>query len=97
MDYIITDKITSPAELHAQYSEKLAFMRDTFFIGDHMNMFPHLMNRLTVRVTDANGLPTKGVMYLNALDLEPIKSVATTIEVRYIICQIKFCIGKGQF
>ncbi|RUS69693.1 hypothetical protein EGW08_022546 [Elysia chlorotica] len=80
MDYIITDKITSPAELHAQYSEKLAFMRDTFFIGDHKNMFPHLMSRITVRVTDANGLPTKAVMYLNALDMEPIKSVATTIE-----------------
>ena len=42
MDYIITDAVTSPAALAAQYSEKLAFMKDTFFIGDHMNMFPHM-------------------------------------------------------
>ena len=81
MDYIITDAITSPAELASQYSEKLAFMKDTFFIGDHQNMFPHMQNKLTVRVTDANGSPTKAVMYLNSTDLEPIKTLATAIEV----------------
>jgi len=80
MDYIITDKITSPAELDDQYSEKLAFMRDTFFIGDHMNMFPHMQNKLVVRVTDANGVATGSVIYLNAVDLEPIKGLATAIE-----------------
>ena len=42
MDYIITDKETSPAEVAEQYSEKLAYMPHTFFIGDHANMFPHL-------------------------------------------------------
>ena len=35
MDYIITDAVTSPAELADQYSEKLAYMPNTFFIGDH--------------------------------------------------------------
>ena len=34
MDYIITDKQTSPLELAHQYSEKLAFMPNTFFIGE---------------------------------------------------------------
>ena len=43
MDYIITDSVTSPLELAEQYSEKLAFMPYTFFIGDHCHMFPHLM------------------------------------------------------
>ena len=43
MDYIITDRVTSPIELCEQYSEKLAYMPRTFFIGDHANMFPHLL------------------------------------------------------
>lgn len=42
MDYIISDKETSPVEVAEQYSEKLAYMPNTFFIGDHANMFPHL-------------------------------------------------------
>lgn len=42
MDYIISDKETSPNEVAEQYSEKLAYMPHTFFIGDHANMFPHL-------------------------------------------------------
>lgn len=42
MDYIVTDKETSPVEVAEQYSEKLAYMPHTFFIGDHANMFPHL-------------------------------------------------------
>jgi len=33
MDYIITDSQTSPIYLAHQYSEKLAYMPDTFFIG----------------------------------------------------------------
>ena len=42
MDYIITDSITSPLAVQSQYSEKLAYMPNTFFIGDHAQMFPHL-------------------------------------------------------
>ena len=45
MDYIITDKETSPMDVAEQYSEKLAYMPNTFFIGDHANMFPHLKVR----------------------------------------------------
>ena len=48
MDYIITDKVTSPVELAFQYSEKLAYMPHTYFIGDHKQMFPHLKERLVV-------------------------------------------------
>lgn len=43
MDYIITDKFTSPIELAEHYSEKLAYMPNSFFVGDHRNMFPHLL------------------------------------------------------
>lgn len=48
MDYLITDRITSPMKLSTQYSEKLAFMPDTFFVGDHKHMFPHLKERVLI-------------------------------------------------
>lgn len=48
MDYLITDKVTSPIQLAHQYSEKLAHMPNTFFIGDHMQMFPHIKERLVI-------------------------------------------------
>jgi protein O-GlcNAc transferase len=43
MDYIVTDKFTSPLEFAGHYSEKLAYMPHTFFVGDHRYMFPHLL------------------------------------------------------
>lgn len=46
MDYLITDVVTSPLELAHQYSEKLAYMPHTYFIGDHKQMFPHLKARV---------------------------------------------------
>lgn len=46
MDYIVTDATTSPVELAEQYSEKLAHMPETFFLGDHKQMFPHMMERV---------------------------------------------------
>lgn len=46
MDYIVTDKSTSPLNLAHQYSEKLAYMPETFFLGDHKQMFPHLIERV---------------------------------------------------
>lgn len=46
MDYIVTDKTTSPIELAEQYSEKLAHMPETFFLGDHRQMFPHMIERV---------------------------------------------------
>ena len=52
MDYIITDKQTSPLHLASQYSEQLAFMPHTFFIGDHQRMFPHLQERIIMADTD---------------------------------------------
>lgn len=54
MDYIVTDKLTSPVELASQYSEKLAYMPNTFFVGDHKHMFPHLIERVILQ--DSNGL-----------------------------------------
>jgi len=59
MDYIITDSITSPLAVHDQYCEKLAYMPNSFFIGDHAQMFPHLREKVFINVpsvkNDASG------------------------------------------
>ena len=81
MDYIITDRVTSPLELADQYSEKLAYMRDTFFVGDHRQMFPHMLDRVLLRFVDAHS----GVVVhwtFNGVDLEALKQLALYVEVR---------------
>lgn len=75
MDYIITDVVTSPLELAHQYSEKLAFMPNTFFIGDHIHMFPHMVERVVI--AGKENLAKKmvvpdNVSIVNAADLTPI-------------------------
>jgi protein O-GlcNAc transferase len=67
MDYLITDVVTSPLELASQYSEKLAYMPHTYFIGDHRQMFPHLKERviLTDKVCSVISL----VIAFSTLDL----------------------------
>jgi len=52
MDYIVTDKTTSPLDCADQYSEKLGYMPNTFFVGDHKQMFPHLMQSLRTVPTE---------------------------------------------
>merc|ERR1712088_1157278 len=76
-DYIITDKQTSPLSLAAQYSEQLAWMPHTFFIGDHMRMFPHLKERIIMADSkDIEGSLQDNVAVINAVDTKPIKEVA---------------------
>ena len=50
MNYIITDCVTSSLNesVDDQYSEKLAFMPRTFFLGDHAQMFPHMHERVSI-------------------------------------------------
>lgn len=89
IDYIITDKMTSPLELASQYSEKLAYMPDTFFVGDHRQMFPHLIER--VLLLDRS--PTDGddkerlpdtVSIVNATDLSPIIEKTDVKKIREV-------------
>lgn len=70
MDYILTDKQTSPVSLAVQYSEKLAYMPNTFFIGDHRQMFPHLSERIimTGMDTGGDGIVKDNVAIINARD-----------------------------
>lgn len=76
MDYIITDEATSPLELAFSYSEKLAYMPHTFFIGDHANMFEHLTERAVLKSKDRpdGEFQKDNVTIVNATNLEPIMS-----------------------
>jgi len=82
MDYIITDKQTSPLHLADQYSEKLAYLPNTFFIGDHMRMFPHLKERVIMADSTNPGETVKdNVAVINAVDIDPLKDVANMTQV----------------
>lgn len=98
MDYIITDKVTSPIELASQYSEKLAYMPDTFFVGDHKQMFPHLIERVIISDTNTckklfdtefnnlnlNETIPDNVSIVNATDLSPILEKAEVKKIKEI-------------
>jgi len=70
MDYIVTDAQTSPLRLASQYSEKLAYMPNTFFIGDHKQMFPHLKERIVIKDKKftGEGRFADNVAVINAVD-----------------------------
>ncbi|XP_009858570.2 UDP-N-acetylglucosamine--peptide N-acetylglucosaminyltransferase 110 kDa subunit isoform X2 [Ciona intestinalis] len=71
MDYIISDAVTSPLELRDQYSEKLAYMPNTFFIGDHAQMFPHLKEKAVIDVKGAgDGDVSDNCCVLNSTDMK---------------------------
>ena len=83
MDYIVTDKITSPMGLFSQYSEKLAYMPDTFFVGDHRYMFPHLLmtgkgstDPMAIRSIDSQA----GVVVINDVIQKPTHPVVASSQ-----------------
>ncbi|KAK6629474.1 hypothetical protein RUM43_003291 [Polyplax serrata] len=86
MDYLITDVVTSPLELAHQYSEKLAYMPHTYFIGDHKQMFPHLKARVILadKNTSKKDL-ADNVAVINATDLSPIMENTEVKEIRELV------------
>ena len=80
MDYIITDKVTSPINLADQYSEKLAYMPKTFFVGDHRYMFPHLLLKGN-GTNDGNAIKMidsqSGVIVINGVVQKPVHPVCS--------------------
>lgn len=80
MDYIITDRVTSPIHLADQYSEKLAYMPKTFFIGDHKYMFPHLLFKGN-GTSDPNAIRSidsqSGVIVINQVVQKPVHPVCS--------------------
>lgn len=86
MDYIITDAVTSPIELASQYSEKLAYMPHTYFIGDHRQMFPHLCERIILHdIGNSKGDVADNVAVINAADLSPIIENTNIKEIKQVI------------
>lgn len=86
MDYLITDEITSPLELAKQYSEKLAYMPHTYFIGDHKQMFPHLKERLILADKSSHkGKVADNVAVINATDLSPMIENTLVKEIREVV------------
>ncbi|XP_076649492.1 O-linked N-acetylglucosamine (GlcNAc) transferase sxc isoform X1 [Halictus rubicundus] len=86
MDYLITDEVTSPLELANQYSEKLAYMPHTYFIGDHKQMFPHLKERLILTdKLNMKGKVADNVAVINATDLSPMIENTLVKEIREVI------------
>lgn len=90
MDYLITDAVTSPVELASQYSEKLAYMPHTYFVGDHKQMFPHLKERLIVSDRSGNSGLADNVAIINATDLSPLVESTDVKEIKEVICLLSF-------
>lgn len=100
MEYIITDKVTTPLSHAHHFSEKLAYMSDTFFVGDHKQMFPHLIERVLLldgssvkkspnsyglgNAGDGVVVPPDNVAVVNATDLSPIIEKAEVIKIREV-------------
>uniref|UniRef100_A0A8C5QYI0 UDP-N-acetylglucosamine--peptide N-acetylglucosaminyltransferase 110 kDa subunit n=1 Tax=Leptobrachium leishanense TaxID=445787 RepID=A0A8C5QYI0_9ANUR len=80
MDYIITDKETSPIEVAEQYSEKMAYMPNTFFIGDHANMFPHLKKKAVIDFK-SNGHIYDNRIVLNGIDLKAFLETLPDVKI----------------
>jgi protein O-GlcNAc transferase len=102
MDYIITDAVTSPISLASQYSEKLAYMRGTFFIGDHWQMFPHMIERFivmdgeTMESNASNGLAVPdNVSIVNATDLSPILERAEIKNVKEVALVVSTAVSSS--
>jgi protein O-GlcNAc transferase len=98
MDYIVTDAVTSPIELAHQYSEKLAFMPNTFFVGDHRHMFPHMKERAIIKdvTDDAKTTLKDNVSIVNATNLQPIMEIGSVKEISQIAATSGSDSGKAD-
>merc|ERR1712242_35595 len=55
-------------------------MPNTFFIGDHAQMFPHLKERIVMADT-VEGAVKENIAIINAVDIDPLKDVANMTSV----------------
>ncbi|EGT53159.1 CBN-OGT-1 protein [Caenorhabditis brenneri] len=71
MDYIITDAVTTPLQLACAFTEKLAYMPHTFFIGDHAQMLRHLTEKVVVKDKE-EGTERDSCLIMNTANMDPI-------------------------
>ncbi|OAF65698.1 hypothetical protein A3Q56_06592 [Intoshia linei] len=86
IDYIISDKNVIPKDLSYQYSEKMAYMPNSFFIGDHQNMFPHLFNRYIVETTPASR-KCDNISIINIINFTHIKNSSEFSQCETMVLQ----------
>ena len=77
MDYIFTDDFTSPLEMERHYSEKFAYIPNTYFIGDHAQMFPHLLDKIIVGSSNGQKYRDNNIV-LSGMDLSPVRQAVET-------------------
>ena len=61
-------------------------MPNTFFIGDHFRMFPHLSERIIMadpERTANGGIVADNVAVINAVNPDPIREMANITEIKY--------------
>ncbi|XP_047524909.1 UDP-N-acetylglucosamine--peptide N-acetylglucosaminyltransferase 110 kDa subunit-like [Pieris napi] len=102
MDYIICDNVSCPMKAENDFTEKFAYMPYTYFVGDHMQMFPHLKNRFKLRTNNDSVLNDNVAIinYIEELDeccIDKTKTVLVfdnyePIEVLETIINIPKCV-----
>lgn len=85
MEYCITDRISSPLEMQLDFTEKFAYMKHTYFIGDHKQMFPHLKLHYKVNTNnedwfDFNEALINSAENVNIKDLFCVEEYSETIK-----------------
>ena len=90
MDYIITDRVTSPVQFSDHYAEKLALMPHSFFVGDHKQMFPHLIRDVTGDKRNEAKLKQYAMEQANGeVNAENISVTCTTAVARFISMNVE--------
>lgn len=86
MDYLITDKVTTPFDNESRFkgasheqrkisgvSEWCAYLDRSFFIGDHAQMFRHLNNRIIINTPTGGGRSTRTVLHTSSTQFKMIE------------------------
>nr|XP_013189449.1 unnamed protein product [Amyelois transitella] len=84
MDYIVTDRVSSPKSSENDFSEKFGYMSSTYFIGDHKQMFPHLKAQYIVNVEEQNCLDVNNA-FINCAEDIHIENLFCTNEFRSLV------------
>lgn len=83
MDYIITDEISCPKLASIDFSENFAYMPNTYFIGDHKQMFPHLQHKYLARYDNKKNSANSAV--INAAGSIHIEHLFDIVEYSEIV------------
>lgn len=80
MDYFIGDTIATPVKFSSHYTEKLAQLPHSYFVGDHKQLFPHLIEKIylvknTQNCVTFNSIILNGIGLNDEFDLSQIVNI----------------------